>query len=62
MTSNPLMGSSRLPPSNGVQNFQRSSNGRSSNTHSSPSITLERVMKDHHASNSSHSVLKNKIK
>lgn len=61
MSSNPLMGSSRLPPSNGVQNLPRSSsNGRSSSsTHSSsPSITLERVMKEHHSSNSSQSVIK----
>lgn len=51
------MGSSRLPPSNGVQNLQRTSNGRSSNSaHSSPTITLERVIKDHHPSNSSQSV------
>lgn len=51
MSMNPLMGSSRLPPSNGVHNMQRTSNGRSLNsTHSSPSITLERVMKDHHSS------------
>lgn len=58
MSSNPLMGSSRLPPSNGLQNLPRSSNGRSSSstTHSSPSITLERVMKEHHSSNSSQSV------
>lgn len=58
MSSNPLMGSSRLPPSNGVQNLQRTSNGRSSNSaHSSPTITLERVIKDHHhPSNSSQSV------
>ncbi|XP_022168794.1 transcriptional repressor p66-alpha isoform X2 [Myzus persicae] len=62
MSSNPLMGSSRLPPSNGLQNLQRSSNGRSSHSahsthsaHSSPSITLERVMKDHHSSNTSQS-------
>jgi len=59
MSSNPLMGSSRLPPSNGVQNLPRTSNGRSSNSaHSSPSITLERVMKDHHSSNSSQSVIR----
>lgn len=52
------MSSSRLPPSNGVQNLQRTSNGRSSqsSSHQSPSITLERVMKDHHSSNSSQSV------
>ncbi|VVC32841.1 Transcriptional repressor p66, coiled-coil MBD2-interaction domain [Cinara cedri] len=56
MPSNPLIGSSRLPPSNGVTNLQRTSNGRSSSSaHSSPTITLERVMKDHHSSNSSQS-------
>lgn len=55
------MGSSRLPPSNGIHNLQRTSNGRSSNSaHSSPSITLERVMKDHHSSNSSQSVQNDK--
>ncbi|XP_025419738.1 transcriptional repressor p66-alpha [Sipha flava] len=56
MSSTSPMGTSRLPPSNGIQNLQRSSNGRSSNSaHSSPSITLERVMKDHHSSSSSQS-------
>jgi len=63
MSPNPLISSSRLPPSNGIQHLQRSSNGRSSNsTHSTPSITLERVMKDHHSSNSSQSVQKQKTK
>lgn len=62
MSANHLMASSRLPPSNGIQNIHRTSNSRSSNSaHSSPSITLERVMKDHHSSNSPQSVKHSQI-
>ncbi|XP_050524310.1 transcriptional repressor p66-beta isoform X2 [Daktulosphaira vitifoliae] len=57
-STSPLINSGRLS-SNGVQNLQRSNGRGSQNSGHSPSVTLERVMKDHHSTNHSQERIRN---